>query len=56
MNVLLHQGSSERELLVPSDEEAEQCANDMEIPSWVFACLGVMGILPAHFPAPASGL
>lgn len=40
MNVLLHQGSSERELLVPSDEEAEQCANDMEI---LPGCLHVWG-------------
>lgn len=31
MNALFHQGSSERELPVPSDKETEQCANDMEI-------------------------
>ena len=31
MNALFHQGSSERELPVPSDKETEQCANDTEI-------------------------
>lgn len=40
MNALLQQGSSKRELPVPSDEETEQRANDMEI---LPGCLHVWG-------------